>query len=76
MTKSIEETMARRLELAFELFESGVQMMRSTLKRQYPELSDEEIEKKIFEWLRERPGAIHGDTVGRPILCPVKDPNE
>jgi hypothetical protein len=76
MTQTTEETMARRLELALELFEAGVAMVRCTLRRRHPGVSDEKIEKKVFEWLRERPGAIHGDTVGRLIPCPVEDPNE
>jgi Rv0078B-related antitoxin len=76
MKQVSEETMVKRLRLAFELFESGVEMMQKTLRRHHPNSSDEEIEKKIFEWLRTRPGATHGDTVGRLIPCPTKGQNK
>lgn len=73
MAQTIEETMARRLELTFALFDSGVDMMRQTLKRRHPSLNGEEIEQMIFEWLRTRPGAAHGDTSGRQIELPLEE---
>ncbi|MEQ8766511.1 MAG: hypothetical protein RL885_21535 [Planctomycetota bacterium] len=57
--------MAERLRTAFELFEAGVEMKRQSLRRRFPDASDEEISAKIGEWLRERPGAEYGDAVGR-----------
>jgi hypothetical protein len=40
--------------------------MRQNLRRRNPEASEEEIEEGIREWLGRRPGAEHGDGVGRP----------
>lgn len=54
------------MELAFDLYEAAEEMMRQNLRRRNPEASEEEIEEGIREWLRHRPGAEHGDGVGRP----------
>jgi hypothetical protein len=59
-------TPAQRLRIALDLHDLGVQMMRQNLHRRYPALNDGEIEAKLLEWLRTRPGAEHGDGVGNP----------
>ena len=61
---------ARKLLTTFELFEAGVEMMRTTLRRKNPDLSDEEIGKLLTSWLHHRPGAEQGDAVGRPQTWP------
>ncbi len=68
------ETAAARLRTAFDLFVAGRRMMRQTLKRRHPEASDREIDDRLRAWLRERPGAEHGDAAGRPIAWPRKAP--
>lgn len=55
-----------RMEIAFDLYETAEQMMRQNLRRRNPEATEQEIETGIREWLRRRPGAEHGDGVGRP----------
>lgn len=55
---------ARRLLLAFDLFEAGVDMHRQTLRRRYPNADEAEIERRLDAWLLERPGAEHGDVAG------------
>ena len=67
-----DETAAARLRTAFDLFVAGRRMMRQNLKRRHPEASDREIDSHLRAWLRERPGAEHGDAVGRPIAWPRK----
>lgn len=59
------EKMIERLRTAFELFDAGVEMMRQSLRRRFPDASEAEISAKIGEWLRVRPGADYGDAVGR-----------
>ena len=54
------------MALAFDLYEAAEQMMRQNLRRRSPNASDERIEQGIREWLARRPGAEHGDGVGRP----------
>ena len=56
----------RRMELAFDLYEAAEEMMRQNLRRRAPDASEEQIEQGIREWLGRRPGAEHGDGVGRP----------
>ncbi len=55
-----------RMEIAFDLYDMAEQMMRQNLRRRNPEASEREIEEGIREWLHRRPGAEHGDGVGRP----------
>ena len=59
-------TAAQRLQLAFDLFDAGVDMYRQTLRRRFPDADEQEIQRRLGEWLHERPGAAFGD-VGGPI---------
>ena len=61
---------AARLRVALELFETGVQMKRQTLRLDHPDLTADEIEARVAAWLRERPGAEFGDAVGRRLTWP------
>jgi hypothetical protein len=61
---------AARLRLALDLFEAGEAMMRQRLRREHPDADDVEIERRIVAWLRERPGAEHGDAAGRRVSWP------
>jgi len=54
------------MEIAFDLYQTAEQLMRQNLRRRNPAASEDEIEEGIREWLRRRPGAEHGDGVGRP----------
>lgn len=64
------EAAAERLRVALDLFESGVQLMRQNLRRRHPEWSEEEVAEALQRWLYTRPGAEHGDAVGRPGTWP------
>ena len=61
---------AARLRAAIEMFETGVAMMRQTLRRTNPGASEAEIEARVRAWLAERPGAPFGDAPGRPVAWP------
>lgn len=50
-----------------DLFQTGVDLMRQNLRRRHPEASIEEIERRLAEWLQERPGAETGDCLGRSV---------
>lgn len=50
-----------------DLFETGVDLMRQNLRRSHPEAGEEEIERLLQEWLRDRPGAESGDCPGRAV---------
>lgn len=64
------EAAARRLRLALDLFVTGEELMRQKLRREHPELSPPEIEARLVEWLRERPGAELGDAPGKRVPWP------
>jgi hypothetical protein len=59
------DVLRERLLAAFDLFEAGVDLMRQRLTRTHPEETAEQIEHRLVAWLHERPGAEHGDAVGR-----------
>jgi len=65
-----EELIAERFRTTLALFELGEAMLRQKLKRKFPQASEAEIEARIREWLDRRPGAQHGDAVGRPVAWP------
>lgn len=58
------ETAARRLRLAFDLYAAGEAIMRQNLERRHPEASESEIERLLVVWLQTRPGAEAGDADG------------
>jgi Rv0078B-related antitoxin len=55
-----------RMRMTFDLYETAEAMMRQNLRRRHPGASEAEIERLLVAWLRHRPGAEHGDAVGRP----------
>jgi Rv0078B-related antitoxin len=57
----------RTFRLTLDLFDSGVRLMRQNLRRNHPEADDQEVDRLLSTWLRERPGAEHGDCPGRPV---------
>jgi hypothetical protein len=69
IVKPADETV-ERLRLALELFAAGEEMLRQSLRRRFPGVSEEEIETRIQEWLRDRPGAELGDSAGKPGTWP------
>ena len=41
--------------------------MRQNLRRDQPQASESEIDRRLAEWLQERPGAVSGDSPGRLV---------
>jgi hypothetical protein len=56
---------AEHLRLAFELFEVGVDLYREKVRREAPGISEEDLDRRVGEWLMVRPGAELGDAPGR-----------
>ena len=50
-----------------DLFGTGLDLMRQNLRRDYPQADDDEIDRRLRQWLHERPGAASGDAEGRPV---------
>jgi len=55
------------LAATFDLFDLGVRIMRQNLRRQDAGATDDEIERRLGEWMQHRPGAGFGDANGRPV---------
>ncbi|HEX5053303.1 MAG TPA: hypothetical protein VFZ65_16120 [Planctomycetota bacterium] len=65
-----ELTPGQKLLLSLDMFAYGCDMMRQNLRRSHPAADDAAIEGLLRDWLRARPGAEHGDGVGRPVSWP------
>ncbi|MEO7135284.1 MAG: hypothetical protein ABI024_13805 [Vicinamibacterales bacterium] len=50
-----------RFQTTLDLWATGVILRRQALRREYPRVSDEQIEQLLNEWLAHRPGAELGD---------------
>jgi hypothetical protein len=61
---------AKRLLQAFEMADAGIAMMRETLRRRFPSADEAELDRRLGEWLRHRPGAEHGDAEGKRVSWP------
>lgn len=66
ITVCMDDDPSARLRVALELHELGRQMQRQRLRRERPHATDAELDEAIGAWLRERPGAEHGDAIGSP----------
>jgi hypothetical protein len=70
MSEISEETTARdrgaeqRLDEVFQLYEAAEMLTRESLRRRYPTADESEIERRLDDWRRERPGAGQGDASG------------
>jgi len=45
---------AEKLQQALDVMRAGIRLKRSTLRRQFPEADEEEVGRRLAEWL-------HGD---------------
>lgn len=53
--------LAERFRTAIDLWSTGVALQRQRLRRAHPSASAEEIDRRVDEWLQDRPGARMGD---------------
>lgn len=65
MAETETKAAAERLRTALDLHDAGVALMRQNLRREFPEASEDEIDRRLGAWLQHRPGAEYGDAVGR-----------
>lgn len=61
---------AKRLKTALELADSGIALQRAKLRRRNPDAPDNDIDRKLRDWLHQRPGAEHGDSAGHVVEFP------
>jgi hypothetical protein len=58
---------ANAFRTTLDLFETGLGLMRQNLRRDRPDATDQEIERRLNQWLQDRPGAAFGDCPGRRV---------
>ena len=61
------ESAAASFRTTLDLFDTGVGLMRQNLRRSAPTVSEAEIDARLQQWLRDRPGAADGDCPGRVV---------
>ncbi len=59
------ENAVDRFQLVMELRRIGERAFVHKLQKKHPELSQQQINEELSRWYRVRPGAEHGDGVGR-----------
>ena len=59
--------------MAMDLFQTGVDLMRQNLRREHPKDSEAQIDARLAEWLKIRPGAEDGDCPGRRLDWPISN---
>ena len=55
------------LRTTLDLFNTGLDLMRQNLRRDHPQANEDEIDRRLRQWLQARPGAEAGDCPGRPV---------
>jgi len=70
MDDANRDLLAEKLRSSLAMSEDGFNMKRQQLRRRNPEADEAEIDRLFRAWLQERPGAEHGDGVGRPGVWP------
>ncbi|MGI8936868.1 MAG: hypothetical protein ACR2JF_01395 [Iamia sp.] len=63
---------ARRLAIAFELFEVGGRMRGQRQLKEHPEADAAEVDAVVRQWRAERSGAPLGDVTGRVRARPAR----
>jgi hypothetical protein len=58
---------AERFRVTLDLFEAGVELKRQSLRREFPDADEKEIEERLTDWLQHPPGAEQGDCPGRLV---------
>ena len=63
-------SLSERLQVALDLNESGVEMMKMNLHRRHKGSDEAAITAMLHRWQETRPGAEDGDGAGRPVQWP------
>ena len=65
--ESTAPSVADSFRTTLDLFGAGLDLMRQNLRRSHPEMGDEDIERRLQQWLLDRPGADAGDCCGPTV---------
>jgi hypothetical protein len=59
--------MTDALRTTLDLFDTGIELMLQNLRRNHPAATEQDILRRLRQWLHDRPGAEFGDCPGRPV---------
>lgn len=59
-------SVAERLRVTFDLVETGLALQRQNIRRRHPAASEAEIDRRLDEWLGDRPPDSPGRRIDRP----------
>ena len=64
---STTSSVADAFRTTLDLFDTGLDLMRQNLQRDHPGATEQEIERRLHQWVQDRPGAEFGDCPGRRL---------
>ena len=64
---NVRMSAADAFRTTLDQFETGVALMRQVLRRTHLDAPEQEIERRLREWLWHRPGAESGDADGHRV---------
>lgn len=64
------EDLAAKLRSTCALADAARALKRAQLRLDHPAMGDDWVEAQLVSWIQSRPGAEHGDGVGRPARWP------
>jgi hypothetical protein len=56
---------AEKFRLAIEMNELGIEIMRSNLRRRFPNATEDELKRLLHDWLHDRPPDAPGVVTNR-----------
>ena len=72
MLKAMQDDAAARLRDALELADLAERMVLAKLRRDHPELGDDELEALLLAWLQAPREALDGDAEGRRVVLDLR----
>jgi hypothetical protein len=64
------DDLAETLRATCALADTARDLKRAQIRLEHPALDSDQVEAMLVCWLQTRPGAVHGDGVGRPARWP------
>ncbi len=55
-----KDTVSHKLETALGLLDDGVDLLRCRLRREQPDVTDDQLDELVAEWLNPAPGHLTG----------------
>ena len=65
-TRDTEDSSRQKVRTALDLLKRGTRIKTEEIRRNNPNASEREIQMRLANWIRNKPGATYGDGDGQP----------